>query len=296
MVQKNSSQPNDCDAVLGGVTPTPVDAAVLGGLPGVKQLMKSDVTEEKITALKSALNYGKEGLRLVVQALKHRNHQVSMAAWELLHDRKEPLVQQMLEKYLDLRSEVDMVYFKLQDLLAAQDWSAADRQTRSILLRICEREDFWLRKQDIDQLPGIDLATIDRLWLYYSKGRFGFSVQKQIWKDCTAQAKHQAGAKNYQLFCDLVGWRIAENFAEWRERKLLIYRRDDIPWDLNAPVGHLPTVCALGGGESHDEPYTNDTESTMGFYSIDGYWSVWSSDSFFGPEMVKHFLDRIVNS
>jgi hypothetical protein len=28
-----------------------------------------------------------------------------------------------------------------------------------------------------------DLNAVDQLWLHYSKGRYGFSVQKQIWED-----------------------------------------------------------------------------------------------------------------
>ncbi|WP_228042591.1 MULTISPECIES: GUN4 domain-containing protein [unclassified Tychonema] len=38
-----------------------------------------------------------------------------------------------------------------------------------------------LEISQIYQLPCPDLQTVDRLWLHYSQGRFGFSVQKQIY-------------------------------------------------------------------------------------------------------------------
>uniref|UniRef100_A0ACD5GNP1 GUN4 domain-containing protein n=1 Tax=Desertifilum tharense IPPAS B-1220 TaxID=1781255 RepID=A0ACD5GNP1_9CYAN len=40
----------------------------------------------------------------------------------------------------------------------------------------------WLEIADIDNFPGEDLHILDQLWLNYSKGRFGFSVQAQIYR------------------------------------------------------------------------------------------------------------------
>jgi len=39
-----------------------------------------------------------------------------------------------------------------------------------------------LRTEDIDNFPCEDLRTIDQLWVKYSNGRFGFSVQKRIYQ------------------------------------------------------------------------------------------------------------------
>ncbi len=279
----NPERPGPNDAVLGGRSQPPVTGAVLGGIEGIKQRLSSGTEKQRIAALSDALNYGAEGLELAIASLKDAGGEVALAAWKLLQNRTEPQAQHAVEKYLPLLSDVDMVYFRLRDLLAAKQWSDADRQTRSILLRICKREEQWLRRKDIQKLPRTDLGTLDRLWTYYSQGHFGFSTQLRIWKE----------SKEANKFGDRVGWRIGQSEGRWGEIRYLMERRADIPCDLNAPAGHLPTVCAFGGGESYEEPYTNDTESTMGFYSIDGYWTIWSSDSFFGPEMVDCFFKRI---
>ncbi len=51
------------------------------------------------------------------------------------------------------------------------------------MLKACHQEkNTWLRIQDIQLFPCIDLRTIDQLWVRYSNGRFGFSVQKRIWQ------------------------------------------------------------------------------------------------------------------
>ena len=40
----------------------------------------------------------------------------------------------------------------------------------------------WLREEDIEDFPCLDLQAIDCLWVKYSGDRFGFSVQCCIWE------------------------------------------------------------------------------------------------------------------
>lgn len=120
-------------------------------------------------------------------------------------------------------------------------------------------------------------------WNLYSKGHFGFSVQAKILK-----------LYGFRSFIDRIGWKIHSEIGgrgAW-DRVEQIRRKDNIPCNLDAPQGYLPFIFSLGGGRSRSQPYTNDTESVMGFYSIDGYYNEWSSDSFFGAEMVASFLAR----
>ena len=49
------NQPREYDAVLGGQNSTPVDAAVLGGIAGVKSRLASPAIEVRIAALSEAL-------------------------------------------------------------------------------------------------------------------------------------------------------------------------------------------------------------------------------------------------
>jgi len=64
-------------------------------------------------------------------------------------------------------------------------------------------------------------VSIAGLWMQYSNGKFGFSVQNRCWRDLK---------KQYDAFCDRVGWRQ----GTWLPYNSLIF-------DTNAPEGHLPT-------------------------------------------------------
>ncbi|HAC63456.1 MAG TPA: hypothetical protein DCF68_07920, partial [Cyanothece sp. UBA12306] len=86
---------------------------------------------------------------------------------------------------------------------------------------------------DIDNFPCEDLRTIDQLWVKYSNGKFGFSVQKKIYID------ELGGTKDYNQeiwykFCDLVGWRKGGNYMNYSN---LTFKLRD-----TTPVGHLP-IC-----------------------------------------------------
>ena len=50
------------------------------------------------------------------------------------------------------------------------------------MLAVAKREK-ELDVNSIDNFPCEDLRTIDQLWVKYSDGRFGFSVQKRIYQN-----------------------------------------------------------------------------------------------------------------
>ncbi|MGD1714599.1 GUN4 domain-containing protein [Dapis sp. BLCC M172] len=123
-------------------------------------------------------------------------------------------------------------YTKLRDLLAAGKWKEADQETERCMLKVARREnEGYLGAKDIDNFPCEDLRTIDQLWVKYSNGKFGFSVQKQIYQSL-------GGTRNYdreiwEAFCDKVGWRQGGKFVVYSE---LTFSRD------THYTGHLPAV------------------------------------------------------
>ena len=128
-----------------------------------------------------------------------------------------------------LTSEVAIDYIKLRDLLAAQKWQLADRETRAALCQTLGKPPRgYLFTEEIGRLPCIDLRTIDWLWVKYSQGRFGFSVQTRI---------YQALDEDYGSFCASVGW--------------LTYNRTPVEsgfkFKKSAPLGHLPSRIWSGG-------------------------------------------------
>ncbi|WP_414527989.1 GUN4 domain-containing protein [Nodularia chucula] len=105
-----------------------------------------------------------------------------------------------------LKSPVGMDYRKLRDLLAGGMWEEADAETARVMLAIAKREkEGWLDEKSIDNFPCADLRTIDQLWVKYSNGRFGFSVQKRIYQSLGGTRKYDK--EIWGAFGDRVGWK-----------------------------------------------------------------------------------------
>ncbi len=129
----------------------------------------------------------------------------------------------------ELISEMGVDYRKLQYLLAVQKWQEADVETWMVLCAaLGKRAKSYLFQDDIDNLPCADLLTIDRLWVKYSGGRFGFTVQKQIYESVN---------EDYGKFCSQVGW-LTYN---------LHFRPQGFKFTTWTPVGHLPSRVWAGG-------------------------------------------------
>ncbi len=72
------------------------------------------------------------------------------------------------------------------------------RKLGAVILKIARRVTAgWLREEDIQEFPCPDLQTIAQLWVKYSQGRFGFTVQNRIWQNV---------GEEYAKFSDSVGW------------------------------------------------------------------------------------------
>jgi hypothetical protein len=112
-----------------------------------------------------------------------------------------------------LSSEVGVNYSKLQNLLAQGNWKEADGETLNVMLKVAGREkDGWLRIEDIEKFPCTDLRTIDTLWVKYSEGHFGFSVQKRIWE--SVGGTPNADYETYDRFGDRVKWRVDSDWLD----------------------------------------------------------------------------------
>ncbi|MGL5060686.1 MAG: formylglycine-generating enzyme family protein, partial [Microcoleus sp.] len=107
-MSENPKEPREYDAVLGGQNTTPPDAAVLGGIAGVKSRLASPVVEARIAALSAALKYGEAGLDLIIQALQDESIQVELAAYSLLKEHPEEKVKQHLVNHSSI-FEFDVV-------------------------------------------------------------------------------------------------------------------------------------------------------------------------------------------
>jgi hypothetical protein len=128
----------------------------------------------------------------------------------------------------------DTNYGRLEALLAAHQWQEADQQTTDIILResnwgistwkmwgvalLSGKLTGWY--EPIKQYPCHDLEMLDNLWLKHSDGRFGLSVQQQIFQRIAAQSNDEF--RTYDAFMDEVAWDQPDNSS-------------------SPPIGHFPS-------------------------------------------------------
>jgi hypothetical protein len=97
------------------------------------------------------------------------------------------------------------------------------------MLQVANRtKEGWLRGEDIDNFPCEDLRTIDRLWVQYSGGRFGFSVQAKIYRSLGGTREYKG--KVWNAFGDRVGWRVNNSWINY----------EDVTFRKYWYRGHLP--------------------------------------------------------
>ncbi len=149
-------------------------------------------------------------------------------------------------------------YAQLATYLATHQWRKADEETLQVMLQVGGRESQgYLGVDDIRNFPCDDLLIIDNLWVQFSQGQFGFSVQKQIWLEVGGrlEGEHRSfiGAvieriptpirrillrcgvhltgddyDTYILFSERVGW------------KQVNWTYESLTFNTSAPQGHLP--------------------------------------------------------
>lgn len=147
-------------------------------------------------------------------------------------------------------SEVGADYTKLANLLAKQRLKAADRETTDKLFWLAKGKPHeYLPEGNMKRVPCKDFRTINNLWLAYSRGKYGFRVQRklyeQIYEEVSRQPKipsYDVESKVYDRFARRVGWTV-------RDDARLNY--DELIFNPRGREGHLPiTYVKLGVPQS----------------------------------------------
>lgn len=120
-------------------------------------------------------------------------------------------------------------YHKLRDLLADGNWRGANIETNNLMLSLgCPTKGRWLDSESIKKISCEEYRIIDQLWINYSKGKFGFSVQHKIWDYVQGDVDQ---------FGTIVGWRVKKSWIPYSKYNFSIY----------APDGHLPAYLEFLG-------------------------------------------------
>ncbi|NJL97879.1 MAG: GUN4 domain-containing protein [Synechococcaceae cyanobacterium SM2_3_2] len=117
---------------------------------------------------------------------------------------------------------------QIRDLLKAQQWQQADAQTTALLLQMTGRSSWGNFDVDaIKTFPKQELQLIDKMWMAYSQGRFGFGIQFHLWSKAP---------RDIETWGRIVGWLPSDRWLYYHE----------LNYTLEAPPGHLPVGFLAG--------------------------------------------------
>lgn len=210
-------------------------------LVDLRNQLQGDSLKKQLSAVHELLALGQAGIEVLTTTLVDRKDEPPMILdgkiFQVLHATeqeglREVLMQHWPQGRLEMPSEQSIDYKLLQDLLVRQEFEEADRVT---LAKLCELagptavKRKWVYFTEVEQFPVVDLHTIDRLWLIYSEGKFGFSVQRRLWLSL---------GQNWDKFWPRIGWKDDNIWTRYPGGFI---------WDLSAPDGHLPLSNQLRG-------------------------------------------------
>ncbi|MGK7904763.1 MAG: GUN4 N-terminal ARM-like repeat domain-containing protein [Hormoscilla sp.] len=204
--------------------------------------LKSGSVKNQLQAISQLADASAAGTRLLMAFLRDRLADsqptpIDGKVYQTLLAASDPQVQEFLQAdfptgVVQLRSDREIDYTQLQQLLAKLDWQAADRLSNQKLCELAgpgavQRK--WLYFTEVQKFPIADLQTINSLWLVYSEGKFGFSVQRELWLSV---------GKNWDKLWPKIGWKSGNNWTRYPT---------EFTWNISAPKGHLPLSNQLRG-------------------------------------------------
>ncbi|MGF1516088.1 MAG: GUN4 domain-containing protein [Elainellaceae cyanobacterium] len=180
-------------------------------------------------------------LSAIQQALGQMTDQMATMRQDMGQLSKLPDKVEQLERRLMVVGDLYR-YDTLHEQLAAKEWFYADRETVNLIAAIAnvsELED--LSPRDIRGFSCGELQVIDRLWSTYSEGRFGFSVQVEIYQEMGGTLETTIGEDQdlIQRWGAALGWRSGVTEQKpggdrWRQC-------DELAFSLEAPRGCHPS-------------------------------------------------------
>jgi len=144
----------------------------------------------------------------------------------------------------------DNLCCQLEDYLQQEKWREADEETAWIfyLVMILEESENWWKLYE--KFPSQTLNKIDQLWVKYSEGNFGFSIQKRIWE--SVKETPGTGLSTWLNFGKQVEWLVVETIThrkqKWRGRNYntLSCTKESASGSLPARVWCCPEPPAPG--------------------------------------------------
>ena len=155
---------------------------------------------------------------------------------QLIHKNDENFIKNNLDcddlSWFTASSEVGFDYSPLQQYLLNESFEDADRFTSSKLRELAGERAVkrgYVYFSEVESIPCPDLSTLNKLWIVYSRGKFGFTVQAKI--------LDSVGGR-YDKLWPRIGWKKDGVWTRYPK---------SFNWSIDAPNGHMPLVNQLRG-------------------------------------------------
>ena len=155
---------------------------------------------------------------------------------QLIHKTDDKFIKENLNcenlSWFNALSEVGLDYSPLQQYLLNESYEDADRFTSSKLRELAGEKAVkrgYVYFSEVELIPSIDLSTLDKLWIVYSRGKFGFTIQAKI--------LDSVGGR-YDKLWPRIGWKKDGIWTRYPK---------SFDWSIEAPSGHMPLVNQLRG-------------------------------------------------
>lgn len=172
-------------------------------------------------------------IRLIRSLIMLNNESATTLALRCLEETPRKLDPTITAELSDLQNSVqNLLYRPLENYLRNRLWRKADEETLDIMLRVADREEQgWLDLESIEKFPCEYLSTIDQLWVKYSQGKFGLSVQKEVYESLSKT--EQNSKKVINNLYNSIGWKQGK---DWFNYYNLSFGYE------KSPKAHLPAL------------------------------------------------------
>jgi hypothetical protein len=210
-------------------------------LSTLSQQLETATDKDRLQILDQLIDAQGVGVEVSIEFLRSRQGNpsdlVMAKAYQILYQSDSNTAKNFLQTYyprgiVSLDSDRQIDYSSLQQALAQQKFQEADTITRQKLCELAGEDAIkrkWVYFTEVEQFPVTDLSTLNQLWFLHSQGKFGFSIQREIWLSLD---------KDFTKLWTKIGWK---NEITWTR-----YPNEFI-WNLDAPKGHLPLSNQLRG-------------------------------------------------
>ena len=181
---------------------------------------------------------------LMREALRHGAQDLAYECWQQITGRTARRVDHKLVEQIK-----ENRYANLDRYLKNGEWEEADKETyRLMITEVGKEEGQGFDSENLLNFPCEPLKAIDGLWVKYSGGKFGFSVQKEMYLECGGIPDGKYYEEAWMKLCHMNGWDGSINF------------------DLGSPRGHLPVVgiTSLWSGSDSGAEFVGVTGGTAG--------------------------------